>query len=84
MLVALGITADGHKEILDVLHAPSESAEAWTTLLTRLKMRGLEPEQLSLVLTDGDAGLGRGQTAGHRVHRRIRTDLPAPGPHRER
>ncbi len=57
VLVALGITADGHKEILDVLHAPSESAEAWSTLLTRLKMRGLKPEQLSLVLTDGDAGL---------------------------
>ena len=57
VLVALGITADGHKEILDILHAPSESAEAWSTLLTRLKMRGLKPEQLSLVLTDGDAGL---------------------------
>ena len=25
--------------------------------MTRLKMRGLKPEQLSLVLTDGDAGL---------------------------
>lgn len=57
ILVALGVTDDGHKEILDVLHAPSESAEAWGTMLARLKMRGLDPAKLALVVTDGDQGV---------------------------
>ena len=54
VLVALGITDDGHKEILDILHAPSESLEAWSTMLARLKLRGLNPKTLALVATDGD------------------------------
>lgn len=57
ILVALGVTDDGHKEILDVLHAPSETAEAWGTMLARLKMRGLNAKNLALVMTDGDQGV---------------------------
>lgn len=57
LLVALGITADGHKEVLDVLHAPTESIDSWATVLSRLKMRGLPVDKLESVITDGDAGL---------------------------
>ena len=57
ILVALGVTADGSKEILDILHAPSESAEAWCAMLARLKMRGLDPAKLALAITDGDQGV---------------------------
>ena len=59
ILVALGITEDGHKEILEVMHAPSESTDSWSTILRRLKLRGLDEATLSLVITDGDDGLIR-------------------------
>jgi transposase-like protein len=57
ILVALGITADGHKQVLDVMHAPTESHEHWKTLLARLKGRGLKVGQLALVISDGADGL---------------------------
>jgi len=57
LLVALGVTADGRKEVLDIQHAASESTDSWTTMLSRLTMRGLDVSALSLVMTDGDAGL---------------------------
>ena len=57
ILVALGITADGHKELLDVMNAPSESADSWGTILSRLKLRGLRVDDLQLVITDGNEGL---------------------------
>lgn len=57
LLVALGITQDGHKEVLDVLHAPSESTENWGSLLSRLRLRKLDTKQLALVITDGHEGL---------------------------
>ena len=57
LLVALGVTADGHKEVLDIQHAASESTDSWTTMLSRLIMRGLKTSDLDLVVTDGDAGL---------------------------
>lgn len=57
LLVALGVTADGYKEVLDIQHAASESTDSWTTMLSRLTMRGLRVADLSLVITDGDAGL---------------------------
>ena len=59
LLVAIGITEDGHREVLDVLPAASESTVAWTTLLARLRGRGLDPKQLRLVVTDGNEGLMR-------------------------
>lgn len=59
LLVAVGITEDGHKEILDVMPAPSESFESWRTFVARLVNRGLPVEQLRLVTTDGCPGLIR-------------------------
>lgn len=59
ILVAVGITADGHKEILDIMPANSESYDAWRTMLSRLRNRGMRTEQLRLVATDGNPGLIR-------------------------
>lgn len=66
ILVAVGITESGEKEVLDVMPAPSESAESWSTLLARLRARGLDPRTLKLVITDGNDGGGasrRGRAA---------------------
>lgn len=57
VLVALGITLDGRKEILDFRLAPAESQPAWEGFLNDLHARGLTGEGLSLIVTDGGAGL---------------------------
>jgi transposase-like protein len=57
VLVALGITPEGTKEILDFRLAPAESQAAWERFLTELQRRGLTGEQLELIVTDGGAGL---------------------------
>jgi putative transposase len=57
VLVALGITAQGRKEILDFRLATSESAADWERFLTDLYHRGLEGDGLEIVITDGGAGL---------------------------
>lgn len=63
ILVAVGITESGEKEVLDVMPAPSESAESWSTLLARLRARGLDPRTLKLVITDGNDGVVRAAEA---------------------
>ncbi len=57
VLVALGITGDGRKEILDFRLAPAESQPAWEAFLNDLYARGLTGEGLTLIVTDGGAGL---------------------------
>ena len=57
ILVAMGITSTGKREVLDVLPAPSESAAHWGTLLARLRGRGLDPAQVRLAITDGNEGV---------------------------
>jgi len=57
VLVALGIRADGKKEILDYRLAPAESAAAWENFLTALFKRGLEGKRLKMICVDGGAGL---------------------------
>lgn len=57
VLVALGITLAGKKEILDFQLAPAESQPAWEAFLNDLYARGLTGEGLTLVVTDGGAGL---------------------------
>lgn len=56
-LVALGVTAEGHKQILDVMLAPSESLDSWSTIIGRLKTRGLNTDKLRLAISDGHLGL---------------------------
>lgn len=55
--LALGVTEDGKKELLEVFVAPTESKESWTSVLRRLQLRGMKTEQLKLVITDGHEGL---------------------------
>jgi putative transposase len=57
VLVALGITHDRKKEVLDFRLAPAESQPAWEAFLNDLYARGLTGEGLALIVTDGGAGL---------------------------
>lgn len=57
VLVALGITAEGKKEIIDYRFAPAESEGAWEAFLNDLYRRGLTGERLEMIATDGGTGL---------------------------
>lgn len=57
VLVALGITNDGRREVLDFRLVRAESQSAWETFLTDLRVRGLTGEGLALIAADGGAGL---------------------------
>src|SRR5205807_803789 len=57
VLVVLGITAAGQREILDFRLAPAESQAAWEAFLHDLYRRGLSGEQLALIVSDGGSGL---------------------------
>lgn len=57
MLVALGIKADGKKEIIDFRQVPGESQSAWEGFLNHLHERGLKGEGLKLIVVDGGKGL---------------------------
>lgn len=53
--IAIGIKANGHKEVVDYRIAPSENVENWTEMLQDMKSRGLE--QVELFLSDGVVGM---------------------------
>jgi putative transposase len=55
MLVVMGATADGHKELLAVVDGYRESEQSWYELLIELKQRGLT---LAPKLATGDGALG--------------------------
>jgi len=57
VLVAMGITHAGKKEILDFRVARSEGQAAWEAFLNDLYQRGLTGEGVALVVSDGGAGL---------------------------
>ncbi len=57
MLVALGIKADGKKEIIDFRQVPGESQSAWEGFFQDLYRRGLEGAGLKLIVVDGGKGL---------------------------
>lgn len=57
VLVALGITAAGKKEILDFRLARGEGQSAWEEFLTDLERRGLTAAGLELIVSDGGGGL---------------------------
>jgi len=57
VLVALGIRADGKKEIIDFRLAVAESAVEWERFLTDLYRRGLVGKELDLICVDGGKGL---------------------------
>ena len=57
VLVALGLRADGKKEVIDFRLAQSESAAEWERFLGDLIRRGLIGEGLEMICVDGGAGL---------------------------
>jgi putative transposase len=57
VLVALGITPEMKKEVIDFSIAPGESQEAWESFLTDLYRRGLMEETIEMIVTDGGKGL---------------------------
>jgi putative transposase len=57
VLVALGLRADGRKEVIDFRLACAESAAQWELFLTDLYRRGLTGERLEMICVDGGAGL---------------------------
>lgn len=68
VLVALGLRADGKKEIIDFWVANSESQAAWERFLNSLIRRGLCGDNLKLICVDGGSGLLRAlDTVYHQV-----------------
>jgi transposase-like protein len=57
VLVALGLRADGSKEIIDYRLATGESAAQWEQFLTDRYRRGLAGERLEMICVDGGQGL---------------------------
>ena len=57
VLVALGMTRDGKKEVIDFNIVQGESQAAWDAFLSDLYRRGLHAEELELIVTDGGKGL---------------------------
>lgn len=57
VLVVLGITPEGKKEIIDFRIAHAESQAAWEMFLTDLYRRGLKGQGTELIITDGGKGL---------------------------
>jgi transposase-like protein len=57
VLVVLGMTEDGKKEVIDFTIAHGESQAAWDAFLSDLYRRGLRGEGLELIVTDGGKGL---------------------------
>ncbi|MGP4074239.1 IS256 family transposase [Piscibacillus sp. B03] len=53
--IAIGITEDGHKEVLDYTIAPTESAHVWKELIQSIKERGTE--HVLLFISDGLKGM---------------------------
>lgn len=57
VLVALGITPAGKKEVIDFKLADGESQGAWESFLNDLYRRGLTGEGVELIVVDGGKGL---------------------------
>jgi len=57
VLVALGITAEGKKEVIDFSIVHGESQGAWEGFLHDLYQRGLSHKGLEMIITDGGKGL---------------------------
>lgn len=57
VLVALGITREGKKEVIEFSIALGESQAAWEAFLTDLYRRGLSEEAVDMIVSDGGKGL---------------------------
>jgi putative transposase len=59
LLVALGIDADGKKQVLGAREGATENATACTALLADLRERGLRTDRTTLVVLDGSKALAK-------------------------
>ena len=57
MVIALGITAEGRKRVLDITEATTENALVCTEFLSRLQARGVSAKDGLLFIIDGGKGL---------------------------
>ncbi len=57
VLVALGITPEGKREVIDFRIAHAESQAAWDVFLSDLYRRGLDGKEVEMIITDGGKGL---------------------------
>lgn len=57
IMTAIGVTYSGEKEILGFERTATENESSWKGFLTRLKERGLRPNNLALVISDEHHGL---------------------------
>ena len=57
VLAVMGVWPDGRQQILAYQAASGEDTEAWVALFASLKQRGLDPEAVRLVVSDGSTGL---------------------------
>lgn len=57
VLTVMGLWPDGRRQILDYQTAPAEDTASWKQLFAALIRRGLAPEQVQLVVSDGGTGL---------------------------
>jgi len=55
IMIALGINAQGHKELLAIEPMENESKETWTLFFDKLKARGLKT--VNLVVSDAHSGI---------------------------
>ncbi len=59
VLCAYGLTAEGKRELIDYLIVKAEGEETWKTFLLDLYRRGLQGQDLKLVVTDGQKGAAK-------------------------
>lgn len=57
IMTAVGVTSSGEKEILGFERTPTENESSWKGFLNRLVRRGMNPADLSLVISDEHNGL---------------------------
>lgn len=57
VLVAIGVTEEGHKLVLGLQSGDKESAASWREFFKDLKMRGLDGSKVTLGIMDGLCGL---------------------------
>jgi transposase-like protein len=57
VLAVMGVWEDGRHEILHYEATDTESSESWSAVLATLKRRGLDPDAVRMVVSDGTTGL---------------------------
>jgi transposase-like protein len=57
VLAVMGVWEDGRHEILHYEATDAESSESWSAVLAALKHRGLDPDAVRMVVSDGTTGL---------------------------